>query len=420
MMNNKIAFVVVRYGKEINGGAELHCRMLAERLSGKYQVEILTTCVKNYVTGKNEFPTGTEVIDGIKVRRFPTSPEPLKHHRYSHRITRTQKFRKFLCRKHLLNPISRIFPTWNIFKNSGEAVLKSGVFYSPDLFNYIKLHQQEYSAFIAFTLDFPTTYYTALYVPEKTIIIPLLHPTDTAFSPLATYTMTHSSYIAFNTTAEEKLGEDIFGPRMSKHGIVSVSFERSNPASWSETKTKYKLPEHYLLYVGRIDADKTTDVFTYFSAYKREYPTSSLTLVLMGGLYMKPIISSDIIYTGFVSDEEKTTIIQHADIVINPSRFESLSLILLEAFHEKKAMLVNGHCNVLKEHSQKSGGAAFTYFGMTDFIQKLHKLESSESLRKDMGEKGFVYVTKNYNWNTIMKRLTSCIENVIRANNSSI
>ena len=51
----KIAFVVVRYGKDINGGAEFHCKMLAERLINQYQVEVLTTCVKNYVTGDNEF-----------------------------------------------------------------------------------------------------------------------------------------------------------------------------------------------------------------------------------------------------------------------------------------------------------------------------------------------------------------------------
>lgn len=42
----KIAFVVVRYGKDINGGAEFHCKMLAERLINQYQVEVLTTCVK--------------------------------------------------------------------------------------------------------------------------------------------------------------------------------------------------------------------------------------------------------------------------------------------------------------------------------------------------------------------------------------
>ena len=32
MKKEKVAFVVVRYGKNINGGAEYHCQMLAERL----------------------------------------------------------------------------------------------------------------------------------------------------------------------------------------------------------------------------------------------------------------------------------------------------------------------------------------------------------------------------------------------------
>ena len=53
MTKEKIAFIVVRYGKDINGGAEYHCRMLAERLVNDYDVEVLTTCVKNYVTGDN-------------------------------------------------------------------------------------------------------------------------------------------------------------------------------------------------------------------------------------------------------------------------------------------------------------------------------------------------------------------------------
>lgn len=70
MTKEKIAFVVVRYGKDINGGAEYHCRMLAERLVNDYDVEVLTTCVKNYVTGENEYPEGKETLNGVLVRRF--------------------------------------------------------------------------------------------------------------------------------------------------------------------------------------------------------------------------------------------------------------------------------------------------------------------------------------------------------------
>lgn len=78
----KIAFVVVRYGKDINGGAEFHCKMLAERLINQYQVEVLTTCVKNYVTGDNEFPEGEENINGVLVRRFKA--DPIHKEKYTH------------------------------------------------------------------------------------------------------------------------------------------------------------------------------------------------------------------------------------------------------------------------------------------------------------------------------------------------
>ena len=74
MTKEKIAFIVVRYGKDINGGAEYHCRMLAERLVNDYDVEVLTTCVKNYVTGDNEYPEGEEILNGVLVRRFYSDP----------------------------------------------------------------------------------------------------------------------------------------------------------------------------------------------------------------------------------------------------------------------------------------------------------------------------------------------------------
>ena len=73
-MKEKVAITVTRYGKDINGGAELHCRMLAERLAPDYDVEILTTCIKDYVTGEAAMPKEWRRDGGVTVRRFATVP----------------------------------------------------------------------------------------------------------------------------------------------------------------------------------------------------------------------------------------------------------------------------------------------------------------------------------------------------------
>jgi hypothetical protein len=75
----RLAVVVQRYGADINGGAELHARYIAERLSRHAQVEVLTTCARDYVTWKNELPAGVEQVNGVAVRRFPVSHERNPH-----------------------------------------------------------------------------------------------------------------------------------------------------------------------------------------------------------------------------------------------------------------------------------------------------------------------------------------------------
>ena len=64
----KIAFIVPRYGTEILGGPEYHCRLVAERMAERHQVDVLTTCARDASTWQNEYPEAPDRIRGVMVR----------------------------------------------------------------------------------------------------------------------------------------------------------------------------------------------------------------------------------------------------------------------------------------------------------------------------------------------------------------
>lgn len=415
VQKEKIAFVVVRYGLNINGGAEYHCRMLAERLTDDYEVEVLTTCVQDYMSGGNVISAEPESINGVLVRRFEVAPV----HFVLKGIPRlcvsfTKKLRMFLYGVNLLSTINRLFPEWQWFDKLEEKALQNTVFYSPSLNEYIKRHKDEYKAFIAMTIDYAPFYYTGMYAGEKTIAIPTMHPQKNSFRLHLNKIFARFAYVGYNSEEERKLGQRVFGNLIKREGIISVGVEDVVPAPWEQTRRKYNLPDEYLLYVGRVDWYKVTNICSMFLAYKKKYPRSRLKLVMVGALFLSavPFAHPDIVYTGFVSDEEKTAIIQHSIATVNPSRYESLSLILLESLKQGKMMLVNGRCAVLKDHCRKSGYAADYYMNEKQFIRKLHRIVSSEELRNEKSTAGKRYVKQNYDWDMIMSRLRNAIESV--------
>lgn len=413
IMKEKIAFVVVRYGKDINGGAEYHCQMLAERLVGEYDVEVLTTCVRNVSTGDNYYVEGVETLNGVLVRRFKADPiNSHSEHVYSKKAKPARRLRRLLYQLRLLKFISKFIPIWTFKQEDEINAMNASMFYSSGLNLFVQSHKEDYKVFIAMSLDYPTFYYTALYAREKVIAIPTMHYAKISFRSLLTSAISKVGYVGFNTGEEQKLGERIFGKAMKSYGIISVGIETPKAANWAEVQDKYQLPERYLLYIGRITHVKLYRLVSYFLNYKNRYRDSALKLVLVGGVTIDKVIDPNIIYTGFVSDEEKMSILQHAEIVVNPSNGESLSLILLEALNQGKPMLVNGRCKVLKEHCLKSDFASLYYMTNKDFNKKLYQLELSLDLRERMASKGRVYVENNYNWLLILKRLKQVIEDV--------
>lgn len=83
----KVALINQRYGKEVNGGSEYYTKLLAEHLSGEFEIEVLTTTALSYESWDNYYNVGEEQIDGVTVRRFRVDrPRDVQKQRFSGKL----------------------------------------------------------------------------------------------------------------------------------------------------------------------------------------------------------------------------------------------------------------------------------------------------------------------------------------------
>src|SRR4029079_3387155 len=107
-----------------------------------------------------------------------------------------------------------------------------------------------------------------------------------------------------------------------------------------------------------------------FEQYAQAYP-KGLDLITVGSSTMPVPAHPRMRHLGFVSDEDKFDAIAASDVLIMPSPYESLSIVVLEAWALGKPVLVNGHCDVLRGQVLRSAGGLY-YENAEEFIDGLY------------------------------------------------
>lgn len=372
----RVAFVVQRYGTEISGGAELHCRWIAEHMKRHFQVEVLTTRAFDYVTWENHYPQEEEVVSGIPVKRFSVDKkrDPM---RFGH-----------IQRYILENEHSQ--------EEELEWLEEEGPF-SPQLIQYIKDHENDYDYFIFFSYRYYHSYWGINAVPDKSILVPTAENDPVIRLRIFKDLFKKPRAIIYNSVEEREMIQSLSGNEDVLGSVVGVGTEIPSEYSGQKFRQDFHIDGDFALYIGRIDENKGChELFDFFLRFKQE-TGSDIRLVLIGSTILKIPPHPDISHLGFLSDEEKFSALDASLLLVMPSFYESLSMVTLESWALGKPVLANGRCQVLKGQCLRSNAGLY-YENYDEFEEAFILLLSSLKLRKAMGENGRQYFQDHYTW----------------------
>jgi glycosyltransferase involved in cell wall biosynthesis len=400
----RIAFIVQRYGAEILGGSEYHCRLVAERVAERHQVDVLTTCARDYTTWKNEYPEGADRLRGVTVRRFATN--------------RTRDLAAFNRQS------DWIFTHAHSRADEMEWLKQQGP-WAPGLIEYLERHHGSYDVLVFFTYLYAPTVLGIKVAPAKSLLVPTAH--DEPAMRLGIYRDVFSSAagIVWNTDVERAFVSSMFHLRAVVEDVVGCGVdlpegdgpderegaEATDPTGMGREplaphiegaanafRRRHRIFGDFALYGGRIDPGKgCEELLEYFQTYVHEGGDASL--VLMGAKLMPLPDDPRVRFAGMLPDEERLA----ATVVVVPSPYESLSLLALESFAVGTPVLASARSEVLVEHCRRSNAGLY-YADRFEFVECLKLLMKDTALRRAMGANGRKYVNRHYRWSIILQK----------------
>ena len=387
-----LGVVVQRYGAELSGGAELHARYIAERLARHAEVEILTTCARDYITWGNEWPPGPTEVNGLRVHRFP--------------VSRERDPREFG------NSSEHVFGDWHSVADERRWLEAEGPT-SPALVDHLRQHASHYDRLIVFSYRYYHAYHAVLSAPSRALLVPTAERDPALGLGIFRRPFRQARALMYNSHEERALIQTVSENHRVPGVVVGVGSEVPAESSADRFRARTGITDPFALYVGRIDRNKgCLELFDYFQRYAAR-GSRRLQLVLVGEP-VEPIPSHPRIHhLGFVSDTEKYDAMAAADLLVMPSFYESLSMVTLEAWAMGLPVLVNGRCDVLQGQVLRANGGLY-YESFIEFAEALRLLETGDRIRRALGANGRSYFERHYTWDVVIGKYLAMLEQLAR------
>lgn len=390
------------FGPDSAGGAESQARSLARalRATGSPVRVWASTGRDSFQPGdpgqpygtRPHYPPGPGEVDGVPVWRFRPSPAgPSGVPRF------------FATHPTLLPPLEGFA--------QHELALLGSLLGSDELYEAIWAARNDPAVhFVFLPYPFPTTFWGTQLVPERSYLLACLH--DEPYARYATYRQMFGRACGMlaNSHPEADLARALYGLPAERICVAGEGINLTPRGDGERFRRRHGLGDRpLLLYAGRRDQSKNVPLLL---AYTREYWArrgGSLCLALMGAADLDsavgytPGLADLILDLGFQSDQDKQDAYAAADVFIQPSLYESFSIVLMEAWLQGTPALVNAGCAVTADHVRRCGGGlAFGSFG--EFAAALDLLLARPDLRHDLGARGRAYVRETCDWETVARR----------------
>jgi glycosyltransferase involved in cell wall biosynthesis len=384
----KLAVVVQRYGRDVNGGAELHARYIAERLARHAEVEVLTTCATDYVTWRNELPAGADTVNGVAVRRFK-----VKHERDPKVFGRLQ---------------TRVFEESHSIDDELAWLDAEGPT-SPALVDHLTKHASSYDFCVFFSYRYYHAYHGALGVASRAILVPTAERDETIGLAIFPPVFRSVRAIMYNSPEERQMIQTVAGNERVPGVVVGVGSDVPQSPQPARFRSKFNIRGPFVVYVGRIDRNKgCQELFDFFQGYTKS-PNSKLSLVLIGNSLLEVPRHPRIRHLGFLDDTDKFDAMAASELLVMPSYYESLSMVALEAWALGKPVLANGRCDVLKGQCLRSNAGLF-YESFAEFTETLSAIEQHRWLSASLGRNGRQFFRDHYDWSVIERKYLEMFE----------
>jgi glycosyltransferase involved in cell wall biosynthesis len=412
----KLAFITPRYGADITAGPEHACRLLAEHIGHRHDIDVVTTCARDSRGWKNDYPEGPDRVRGVRIRRFPVTEREPDQSALSH-----------VAQRLLGEPHAR--------GDELDWVRRRGP-WAPGLIDHIKRQHRTYDAVVYFGLTAATTVFGLPIAPERSVLFPHLELKATLRFDLWSELLLMPRALGLLATSERRLLHDFVRVQPRHEELVGIGIEPSPQQAYPRHQqdpsdvipaedeipgdTEPAAEESYLsgrgmpfrrrhrlygpiaLYGGRVEPENgCQEMLEYFDGYAST--DGHMSLVLMGVKMMRVPDEPYLRQAGMLAERDRMIAYEAADITIAPAPDDLMAQSVLESLAVGTPVLASARNAAAVDHCRRANGGLF-YENREEFVEGLRMLAGDPGLRAQLGDSGRRYVEQHYRWDAVMTR----------------